>query len=96
MGTLQHENQALGQRNAILEKNMSLLFATAQAEIARKDKTIATLREEVEQQQEGSYRRQMYHHHHHDHHHHRPRHTTDATTTLTETTESKRASHVRR
>ncbi|OQR81231.1 hypothetical protein ACHHYP_16604 [Achlya hypogyna] len=53
-GGLQHANATLGARNQVLERNMSVLFATAQTEIARKDKTIQSLREELQQAQEKS------------------------------------------
>ncbi|RQM27813.1 hypothetical protein B5M09_006935 [Aphanomyces astaci] len=44
---LQRLNQELADQNAVLETNLSVVFATAQTEIARKDKTINELREEL-------------------------------------------------
>ncbi|RHZ11524.1 hypothetical protein DYB31_007079 [Aphanomyces astaci] len=44
---LQRLNQELADQNAVLEANLSVVFATAQTEIARKDKTINELREEL-------------------------------------------------
>ncbi|EQC31203.1 hypothetical protein SDRG_11126 [Saprolegnia diclina VS20] len=51
-GNLQHANAQLGERNQVLERNISVLFATAQTEIGRKDKAIQALRDEVQQAQE--------------------------------------------
>ena len=48
LAVLQHENKRLGERNHVLEVNMSKLFVTAQTEIKRKDREIQRLREEVE------------------------------------------------
>ncbi|KAF0683987.1 Aste57867_24068 [Aphanomyces stellatus] len=45
--TLQRLNKELAERNQVLESNMSVLFATAQHEIARKDKAIHDLRDEM-------------------------------------------------
>ncbi|ETV96089.1 hypothetical protein H310_10730 [Aphanomyces invadans] len=44
---LQRLNKELAEQNAILETNLSTVFATAQTEISRKDKTIQELRDEL-------------------------------------------------
>ncbi|KAH9124438.1 hypothetical protein AeMF1_004801 [Aphanomyces euteiches] len=46
--TLQRLNKELSDQNTTLEKNISVLFVTAQTEIARKDKTIQELRDELQ------------------------------------------------
>ncbi|OQS02951.1 hypothetical protein THRCLA_21284 [Thraustotheca clavata] len=50
-GNLQHANSELGKRNQILERNLSALYSTAMTEIARKDKAIQSLRQELEERQ---------------------------------------------
>jgi predicted RNase H-like nuclease (RuvC/YqgF family) len=45
LGALEEENATLRARCETLEKNMSCLFNTARAEVERKDKEIAALRE---------------------------------------------------
>ncbi|KDO31083.1 hypothetical protein SPRG_19604 [Saprolegnia parasitica CBS 223.65] len=55
-GNLQHVNAQLGERNQVLERNISLLFATAQTEIGRKDKAIQALRDELQHAQEKAMR----------------------------------------
>uniref|UniRef100_K3WRB7 Uncharacterized protein n=1 Tax=Globisporangium ultimum (strain ATCC 200006 / CBS 805.95 / DAOM BR144) TaxID=431595 RepID=K3WRB7_GLOUD len=48
---LQTQNRQLGQRNQVLEVNVSTLFATAQNEIRRKDKEIQRLRDALDAQE---------------------------------------------
>lgn len=47
---LQRENRTLGERNQVLETNISSLFVTAQNELKRKDAEIQRLRDALDRQ----------------------------------------------
>ncbi|KAJ0407470.1 hypothetical protein P43SY_005011 [Pythium insidiosum] len=51
LAVLQQENRRLGELTSVLEKNISVLFVTAQTELKRKDAEIQRLRDALERRQ---------------------------------------------